>query len=121
MLYLSFIYFHYYYLFLLFIIYLFIFTIYLLYLLLFYIYFYYYLLLYYLLFILLYRVSDNFLHTQSVQVERVKLNRKVFCCFVIFAVINEKLINNDRGFSTRDSSTFNSSKITRHPVYIIYI
>jgi len=47
-------------------------------------------------FISIYRVSENFSRSRSVKVDWLKLRRKVLYCLVIFAIINEKLIKEDR-------------------------
>jgi len=41
-------------------------------------------------------MSDNFLYIRSLKVDWLKLRRKFLYCFVIFAIINEKLIKKDR-------------------------
>jgi len=43
-----------------------------------------------------YRVSENLLKSRSVKVDWLKLRRKVLYCLAIFAIINEKLIKEDR-------------------------
>jgi len=40
--------------------------------------------------------AENFSHIRSVKVDWLKLRRKVLYCFAIFAIINEKLIKEDR-------------------------
>jgi len=44
----------------------------------------------------IYRVSGNFSQSRSVKIDWLKLRRKVLYYFVIFAIINEKLIREDR-------------------------
>jgi len=44
----------------------------------------------------LYGVAKNFSPSQSVKVDWFKLKRKVLYCFATFAIINEKLIKEDR-------------------------
>jgi len=68
----------------------------------------------------IYRVSENFSQSRSVKVDWPKLRRKVFYCFAIFAIINEKLIKEDRpkGRSLRRApshSSLLSSPITASP------
>jgi len=41
-------------------------------------------------------VAENFSPSQSVKVDWLKLRRKVLYCFAIFAIINEKLIEEDQ-------------------------
>lgn len=58
-----------------------------------------------------YKVSGNHCLISCGQIERVKLNRKVFYRFTSLSIINKKLINEDlrtvvysRDSATRDSS-----------------
>jgi len=41
-------------------------------------------------------MSENFSWSRSVKVDWLKLRKKVFYCFAIFTIINEKIIKEDR-------------------------